>query len=79
MSNRGRKPEIVADAAHVIFTQPGDRFTGHFCIDEDVLRMAGTSDFTKYAVDPSKSLQPDFFIEANYKTPQLVTKVNSKL
>jgi citronellol/citronellal dehydrogenase len=79
MSSRGRRPEIVADAAQVIFTQPSDLYTGNFCIDEDVLRMAGTSDFTKYAVDPSKSLQPDFFIEANYKTPPLVNTVKSKL
>ena len=62
-STRGsRKPEIVADAAHCILTQPSRSFTGQFCIDEDVLRSAGLTDFSGYAVDPSAPLLTDLFI-----------------
>ncbi|HNN94070.1 MAG TPA: NAD(P)-dependent oxidoreductase [Pseudomonadota bacterium] len=62
-STRGsRKPEIVADAAHCILTQPSRSFTGQFCIDEDVLRSAGLTDFSSYAVDPSAPLLTDLFI-----------------
>jgi len=63
MVRRSRKPEIVADAAHVILTQPSRRCTGNFFIDEDVLRQVGVTDFTRYAVDPSVGeLMPDLFI-----------------
>jgi citronellol/citronellal dehydrogenase len=58
-----RHPSIVADAAHVILTRPSREFTGHFCIDEDVLRAAGVSDFTRYAIDPTAPLSPDIFVE----------------
>jgi citronellol/citronellal dehydrogenase len=37
-------------------------FHGRFLIDEDVLREAGETDFTRYAVDPSKPLSPDLFL-----------------
>src|SRR3954447_7255788 len=47
----GRKPEIMADAAHWILTQPCRECSGNFFIDEDVLRRAGASDFSKYAMD----------------------------
>jgi citronellol/citronellal dehydrogenase len=59
---RCRKPEIMADAAYVILTQPSRTCTGNFFIDEDVLRSAGVTDFTPYAVDASAELLPDFFI-----------------
>ncbi|BBM70517.1 SDR family oxidoreductase [Rhodothermus marinus] len=63
MVRRSRKPEIVADAAHVILTQPSRRCTGNFFIDEDVLRQVGVTDFTPYAVDPSVGeLMPDLFV-----------------
>jgi citronellol/citronellal dehydrogenase len=60
---RCRTPEIVADAAHVILTREARSFTGHFCIDEDVLREAGVTDFSGYAVDPREELQTDLFLE----------------
>jgi citronellol/citronellal dehydrogenase len=37
-------------------------FHGEFLIDEDVLRAAGVTDFSRYAVDPSQSLLPDLFL-----------------
>ena len=58
-----RQPSIVADAAHVILTQPSRAFTGRFCIDEDVLREAGVSDFSRYAVDPAQAPALDIFVE----------------
>ena len=57
-----RKPEIVADAAHVILTRDSRAQTGRFLIDEDVLREAGVRDFERYAVEPGKPLHPDLFL-----------------
>lgn len=57
-----RKPEIMADAAHVILTRSSREQTGQFLIDEDVLREAGVGDFEKYAVAPGKPLHPDLFL-----------------
>jgi len=59
----GRKPEIIADAAHAILTRPAREATGKFFIDDEVLRAAGVSDFSGYAVDPSKRLLPDLFLD----------------
>jgi citronellol/citronellal dehydrogenase len=63
MIKRSRKPEIMADAAHVILTQPSREFTGNFCIDDEIMERAGVTDLTAYAVDPSQDLMPDFFVE----------------
>jgi citronellol/citronellal dehydrogenase len=59
---RCRTPEIMADAAHAVLTAPARARTGRFLIDEDVLREAGVTDFTRYAVDPSLPLLPDLFL-----------------
>ncbi len=58
-----RKPEIMADAAHVILTRPSREFSGNFCIDDAVLEDAGITDLSGYAVNPDKPLAPDFFVE----------------
>jgi citronellol/citronellal dehydrogenase len=60
---RCRKPEIMADAAHVLLTRDSRCCTGNFYIDEDVLREAGVNDFEKYAVQPGQPLLPDLFLE----------------
>jgi len=57
-----RTPEILADAAHVIFSKPSREFTGHFCIDDKVLYDSGVRDFESYRVDKSVDLLPDFFV-----------------
>lgn len=57
-----RTPEIMADAAYAILTKNSREFTGNFCIDDDVLRAEGVSDFRRYAMDPEAELLPDFFI-----------------
>jgi citronellol/citronellal dehydrogenase len=61
---RVRKPQILADAAHVIFTRDSREFTGHFCTDEEVLRSAGKTDFAAYrdAGVREEELLPDFFL-----------------
>ena len=59
---RCRKPEIVADAAHAILIRPARDYTGHFAIDEAILREAGISDFDAYAMQPGMPLLPDLFL-----------------
>ena len=59
---KSRKPEIVADAAAVIFSKTCKEFTGNFAIDEEVLRAAGINNFEHYAVDPTADLAPDIFL-----------------
>ncbi len=59
---RSRKPEIMGDAAHWIFTRDSRSLTGRFLVDEDVLREAGVEDFSHYAVEPGQELIPDFFL-----------------
>lgn len=61
MIRRSRKPEIVADAAHVILTSTG--LTGQTLIDEDVLRGAGVTDFSGYAMDPTAEPFMDIYID----------------
>jgi len=60
---RGRRPEIIADAAHWILTRPSRETTGNFYIDDEVLERAGISDLTRYAVDPAKPLKEDIFLD----------------
>jgi len=59
---RARNPEIVADAAHVVFNAKSRELSGHFLIDEEVLRGAGVTDFSQYADVPDSELLPDFFV-----------------
>jgi len=57
-----RKPEIMADAAHLILTRPARECSGNFFVDEDILRDAGVRDFEKYSMVPGANLAPDFFL-----------------
>ncbi|HXE70703.1 MAG TPA: NAD(P)-dependent oxidoreductase [Hyphomicrobiaceae bacterium] len=59
---RSRTPDIMADAAHVIFTQDAKTFTGRFLIDDTLLYEHGVTDFEKYRVDRQAELAPDFFV-----------------
>jgi citronellol/citronellal dehydrogenase len=60
---RARLPEIVADAAYAILTTPGQEFNGRTVIDDDVLRDAGETDFSRYAVSGvDGDLDTDFFL-----------------
>ena len=59
---RSRKPEIMADAAHAIFTKDSRDCTGNFFVDEEVLKDDGITNFENYAVTPGADLLPDFFL-----------------
>ena len=62
MMKASRSPEIMADAAHAILTKPSRSFTGNFCVDEDLLRAEGVTDFSRYQLVPGAELVPDFFL-----------------
>ncbi len=65
-----RKPDILADAAHLVFSQPARTFTGNFLIDDTFLHeTGGVTDFEAYRVDPSMELAPDFFVPADSVPP----------
>ena len=65
-----RKPDILADAAHLLFSQPSRTLTGRFLIDDTFLHEAGgVTDFEGYRVDPSVPLAPDFFVPESSTPP----------
>jgi len=60
-----RSPDIMADAAHAILTRKSTEFTGNFCVDEELLRSTGVTDFSRYATVPGtkdSELYPDYFL-----------------
>lgn len=73
MVQASRTPEILADAAHMIFAKTAREFTGRFLIDDSFMASEGVTDFSPYRVDPSVPLMPDFFVPADSKPPQGVT------
>ena len=58
-----RTPEILADAAHAIFTRASRACTGNFFIDDEVLAEEGVTDLSGYAVEPGHELYPDLFLD----------------
>ena len=62
-AGNGRRPEIMADAAHAVLTRPAAGFHGQFLIDDEVLAAAGVTDLSAYALDPSQPLLPDLFLD----------------
>jgi citronellol/citronellal dehydrogenase len=64
--NGARKPEIMADAAHAIFSRPAREFSGRFLIDEQVLAESGVTDFGVYRFSEKASedqLIPDLYVD----------------
>jgi citronellol/citronellal dehydrogenase len=60
----GRKPEILADAAYVIFNRPATECTGNFFVDDELLASEGITDLEKYSVTPgTKDFLYDFFLD----------------
>ncbi len=55
-----RKPEIMADAAHLILTKEAKNFTGRYLIDELLLAENGETDFARYAIDEEAALALGF-------------------
>lgn len=64
-----RTPDIVADAAHMIFLRPAKSFTGRFLIDDSFLWENGVRDFEHYRVDPRVDLMQDFFVPDDSPPP----------
>ncbi|WOS41785.1 NAD(P)-dependent oxidoreductase [Xanthomonas rydalmerensis] len=62
-AGNGRRPEIMADAAHAVLTRPAAGFHGQFLIDDAVLAEAGVHDLSGYALDPAQPLLPDLFLD----------------
>jgi citronellol/citronellal dehydrogenase len=69
MVRASRTPEILADAASLIFQKPARSFSGHFLIDDAFLAGEGVTDFQKYRIDPSVPLMPDFFVPDDSPAP----------
>jgi citronellol/citronellal dehydrogenase len=61
---RSRRPEIMADAAHLILTRPSRECSGNLYIDDDLLRDDGVTDFAQYRYGDTREedLLPDFFV-----------------
>jgi citronellol/citronellal dehydrogenase len=61
--NMCRRPEILSDAAYLIFTATGGS-SGNFYIDDELLAAHGVSDLDRYSVKPgTKRFLPDFFVD----------------
>jgi citronellol/citronellal dehydrogenase len=74
VAGMSRSPEIVADAAYVIFNRPSRDCTGNFFIDEILLREEGVADFSKYAPGVTGPLAGDFFVP-----DEVFTKTETKV
>ncbi|KRE23766.1 short-chain dehydrogenase [Bosea sp. Root483D1] len=70
MVQASRTPEMLADAAYMVFSKPSRSFSGNFLIDDNFMAGEGVTDFTPYRVDPSVPLMPDFFVPEEIAPPQ---------
>ena len=60
----GRTPEILADAAYIIFNRTATECTGNFFVDDELLASEGITDLEKYSVTPgTKEFLQDFFVD----------------
>lgn len=57
-----RKPDIMSDAAYVVFNRPARSCTGNFFIDDTLLYESGVRDFGPYKVDPAAGWRPGMFL-----------------
>ena len=77
MMRASRTPDILADAARLIFLEDARSFTGNFLIDDTFLFDKGVRDFDRYRVDPTVDLAPDFFVPDDSIPPVSLAKVRS--
>lgn len=70
MVQASRTPEMLGEAAYMVFNKPAKSFSGNFLIDDSFMAGEGVTDFTPYRVDPSVPLMPDFFVPADSKPPE---------
>lgn len=62
-SSEARSPRIMADAAHRILTSDSRGVTGNFFLDEELLREAGETDFSRYVSSPDVVPRRDLFVD----------------
>jgi len=70
---QARKPDIMAEAAYMVFCKPAREFTGRFLIDDNFLAENGVADFDQYRVDPTQPLAQDFFVPTDIAPPPAVS------
>ena len=70
-----RTPDILADAAHMVFLKDAKTFTGNFLIDDTFLFENGVRHFDRYRVDPTVDLLPSMFVPDDSKPPVSLTRV----
>ena len=64
-----RTPDILADAAAMVFARDAKTFTGNFLIDDTFMAAEGVTDFDHYRADPTQPLTPDFFVPEDIPAP----------
>ena len=72
-----RTPDILADAARMLFLKDAKSFSGRFIIDDTFLFENGVRDFDHYRVDPGVDLAPDFFVPDDSIPPVSLAKIAS--
>ena len=75
MMRASRTPDILADAARLIFLKDAKTFTGNFLIDDTFLFENGVRDFDRYRVDPTQTSRPTSLCRRNSKPPVSLSKV----
>lgn len=73
-----RKPDILADAAHMVFNKPAATFSGNFLIDDTFLAENGVTNFDDYRVEPSQHLALDFFVPDDSEAPESLRAITPK-
>ncbi len=71
-----RTPDILADAAYLIFCKPAREFTGRFLIDDTFLAENGVSEFDQYRVDPTQDLAVDYFVPEDSLAPAPLARLH---
>jgi citronellol/citronellal dehydrogenase len=71
-----RTPEILGDAARMIFLKESKTFTGNFLIDDTFMFENGVRDFDRYRVDPTVDLVPALLLPGDSKPPVSLRRVS---
>ena len=71
-----RTPQILADAARLIFLKDSKTFTGNFLIDDTFLFENGVRDFDHYRVDPTVNLLTALLVPDDPSPPVSLKRVS---
>ncbi|MET0393059.1 MAG: NAD(P)-dependent oxidoreductase [Chitinophagaceae bacterium] len=63
LARMSRTPDILADAAYLIFSKSAAQCTGNCFIDEEVFANEGITDLAHYSVVPGAQLYKDLFVD----------------